>query len=55
VCREDFAEGDRLIKMPCSVQHVFHAKCVQTWLKRDDSCPMCRVSLPVWLGRPQYA
>ena len=56
VCRDAFEEGDRATRMPCSARHVFHAKCVEEWLKRDDSCPMCRAALPVWLGREtQYA
>lgn len=55
ICRDDFAAGDKVIKMPCSHSHVFHQRCVAEWLERDDSCPMCRSALPVWLGRPQYA
>jgi hypothetical protein len=45
----------QVVKMPCSKAHVFCRECVAEWLARDDSCPMCRVALPVWLGRPQYA
>ena len=55
ICRDDFAVGNKVIKMPCSHSHVFHKSCVAEWLERDDSCPMCRSALPVWLGRPQYA
>lgn len=55
ICRDDFVAGAKVIKMPCSHSHVFHKTCVAEWLERDDSCPMCRCALPVWLGRPQYA
>ena len=55
ICRDDFTTGDKVVKMPCSHSHIFHKSCVAEWLERDDSCPMCRSSLPVWLGRPQYA
>ena len=55
ICREDYAAGDRVIKMPCAHTHVFHRECVARWLRKDDSCPLCRSSLPIWLGRPQYA
>ena len=55
ICRDDFIVGAKVIKMPCSRSHVFHKTCVAEWLERDDSCPMCRSALPVWLGRPQYA
>ena len=56
ICRDDFEAGQRVIKMPCSRAHVFHRECAAEWLARDDSCPMCRSALPVWLGREtQYA
>ena len=55
ICRDDFDVGSRVIKMPCARTHVFHRDCVATWLRKDDSCPLCRSSLPIWLGRPQYA
>lgn len=55
ICRDEFDVGSRVIKMPCARTHVFHRDCVATWLRKDDSCPLCRSSLPIWLGRPQYA
>lgn len=55
VRREDFAEGDRTSPAPRSARHVFQSKCVTAWLKRDDSRPARRSSLPIWLGRPQDA
>ena len=56
VCRDAFEVGHRATRMPCSARHVFHAACVAEWLERNDSCPMCRAALPVWLGREtQYA
>lgn len=55
ICFDDFVEEDSVVSMPCSSRHVFHERCVKEWLSRDDSCPLCRSSLPVWLGRPQYS
>ena len=56
ICRDAFAVGARVVAMPCSHRHVFHRACVAEWLERDDSCPLCRSALPVWLGREtQYA
>jgi hypothetical protein len=37
---EDFEEGDELRTLPCF--HLFHAKCVDQWLKQNSICPICR-------------
>eukprot|EP00440_Ansanella_granifera_P003420 gb/GFBE01003715.1/.p1 GENE.gb/GFBE01003715.1/~~gb/GFBE01003715.1/.p1 ORF type:complete len:249 (+),score=25.38 gb/GFBE01003715.1/:1-747(+) len=43
VCIEDFKDGDDLKTLPCL--HMFHAQCIETWLKRDNSCPSCRAPI----------
>jgi len=40
ICMEDFVEGDELRTLPCF--HLFHAKCVDQWLKVNSICPTCR-------------
>jgi len=58
ICYEglESANGGRVVTMPCDASHVFHEACIKQWLLRhDDSCPLCRRALPVWLGRPQYS
>jgi len=40
ICIEDFSEGDELRTLPCF--HLFHAKCVDQWLKVNSICPTCR-------------
>ena len=58
ICYEglESAGGGRVVTMPCDASHVFHEACIKQWLLRhDDSCPLCRRHLPVWLGRPQYS
>ena len=58
ICYEglESASGGRVVTMPCDASHVFHEACIKQWLLRhDDSCPLCRRALPVWLGRPQYS
>lgn len=41
VCLEDVNGGDKCRKLPkCS--HAFHAECVDTWLERNWTCPICR-------------
>jgi E3 ubiquitin-protein ligase AIP2 len=55
ICFDCYVKDEVVVAMPCSASHVFHERCVKEWLTRDDSCPLCRSSLPVWLGRPHYA
>jgi len=40
ICMEDFEEGDELRTLPCF--HLFHAHCVDQWLKEKAMCPTCR-------------
>lgn len=40
VCLEAFTEGDQQRTLPCF--HVFHAMCVDNWLKSSTFCPTCR-------------
>lgn len=53
---EELAEGDRTCiicreemvaakKLDCG--HMFHARCLQSWLKRQLSCPTCRANIDV--------
>ncbi|GMH89438.1 hypothetical protein TL16_g11457 [Triparma laevis f. inornata] len=43
ICLCDFCQGDQIRELPCS--HIFHPECVDTWLKRNSSCPACRQSI----------
>lgn len=42
ICREEMLEAK---KLACG--HMFHARCLQSWLKRQLSCPTCRSSVDV--------
>ncbi|KAJ4778374.1 Ring-h2 finger protein atl8 [Rhynchospora pubera] len=46
ICLAEFTTGDKIRVLPqCS--HVFHAKCVDTWLVSQSSCPTCRCVIMV--------
>jgi len=40
ICLNEFNKEELLITMQC--QHVFHSKCLSSWLSLNSSCPMCR-------------
>ena len=40
ICLMEYQKGDLLRTLPCL--HVFHAKCVDHWLKQKALCPQCR-------------
>ncbi|CAH8391625.1 unnamed protein product [Eruca vesicaria subsp. sativa] len=45
ICLEEWLEGDVAAEMPC--KHTFHSKCVEEWLGRHATCPLCRYEMPV--------
>ncbi|CAI8613217.1 unnamed protein product [Vicia faba] len=44
ICISDYKEQEILKMMP-QCRHYFHRNCVDTWLKVNASCPICRNSL----------
>ncbi|CAI0382745.1 unnamed protein product [Linum tenue] len=43
ICLQDVEEGDVMRKVP-SCGHCFHLECLDKWLVRNGSCPMCRTT-----------
>jgi len=44
VCLGVFEENETLRMLP-KCGHVFHAECVDTWLRSHATCPFCRANL----------
>ena len=44
ICLKTMSKGDILHKLPCL--HKFHKECIIKWLKKINSCPLCRKELP---------
>merc|ERR1719197_2462125 len=40
VCMEEWADGDDVRTLPCL--HHFHTNCIDEWLKRNKTCPICK-------------
>lgn len=43
VCLSDFEGGEEVRRLPCG--HVFHAPCIEEWLKRCADCPICKTNV----------
>ena len=50
ICCDDFQEEVEVKCLPLC-NHVFHATCIDEWLKVNSLCPMCRASVRVNLDR----
>lgn len=42
VCLAEYEDGDTLIVLPCDPRHNFHASCIEPWLQRMATCPLCQ-------------
>lgn len=43
ICLCPYEAGDVLRTLPC--MHMFHRDCVDPWLRRDGSCPICKTDV----------
>ena len=43
ICLEDFKNHDKAIILPCI--HLFHKNCIKNWLKKKNTCPICKFKL----------
>ncbi|KAM0023141.1 putative transcription factor C2H2 family [Helianthus debilis subsp. tardiflorus] len=49
ICLADYKQDDVVRLLP-DCGHLFHCKCIDTWLKANPTCPVCRDSpLPIKL------
>ncbi|CAN6458263.1 unnamed protein product [Victoria cruziana] len=44
VCLGDYESDEKLQQIP-SCGHTFHTECIDSWLTRNTTCPLCRTSL----------
>ena len=42
ICHENFQIGEFKRKLPPECNHTYHKKCIDKWLKKRSSCPICR-------------
>ncbi len=44
VCQANLEEGERIRAIE-KCQHLFHADCLDPWLRTQNTCPLCRVEI----------
>ncbi|KAH9440497.1 hypothetical protein MJO28_016307 [Puccinia striiformis f. sp. tritici] len=42
VCQEFYLDSDDVSVLSCPGVHHFHTQCIQKWLSRQPTCPLCR-------------
>ncbi|KAK6127021.1 hypothetical protein DH2020_039237 [Rehmannia glutinosa] len=48
ICLDSFREGDLCRDIPIC-KHLFHAKCVDRWIRKKPTCPVCRIRVDLGL------
>ena len=43
ICLGPMRKKDNLRALKCG--HVFHADCIESWLKKSNECPICRMNV----------
>ena len=43
ICLDEYKTGDKATILPCI--HLFHTNCIKNWLKKQNSCPICKFKL----------
>ena len=38
----EYVEGEQITTLPCDEKHYFHPKCIEGWLSKNNSCPLCK-------------
>ena len=45
ICLSDFEVGEKKSTLPC--MHCFHCGCIERWIKKKKSCPICKIDISI--------
>ena len=45
ICFVEFTPEDSVTTLPCNEKHIFHDSCIETWLRSNNSCPLCKAPI----------
>jgi hypothetical protein len=51
ICLGPVREGEKVRRLP-ACGHLFHARCVDKWLRAHPTCPLCRAAVHAAARRP---
>ena len=45
ICMMDYQKKDKITELPCHPSHRFHNECIVDWIKKNNSCPLCKKAI----------
>jgi hypothetical protein len=45
ICITEFEKDQNIINLPCNKGHIFHEDCIGEWIRRDNTCPLCKAPI----------
>ena len=44
ICLEEYTDECMVTPLPCDARHYFHSACIESWFKKHNYCPLCKVT-----------
>ena len=48
ICLDNFIDNETEITQILVCEHYYHHDCLKQWLKKNESCPYCKIKLGLW-------
>lgn len=45
ICMVEFEKDQNVINLPCNKKHIFHDSCIGEWIRRNNTCPLCKAPI----------
>lgn len=52
ICMSIYQPNETITTLKCSDQHHFHTSCIETWIKKSKTCPLCRTEPQTRFEKP---